>query len=102
MQMLQYIHVRDDNHVPFATLCIDRHNDSVGVSFCHPGDQFNKAMGRQIAHGRALSHRTIKDMPEVNRFVKFRGMNTPVGAAVTVRYYYAQLKHKQDLEKSGV
>lgn len=59
-------HVRDDFGVPHATLAMVDEN-AAGLAICGPRDQFNKALGREIAIGRAETG-GICDCPS-NRYI---------------------------------
>ena len=61
---MKFVHVRDDNRVPFATIAFDDTN--VAVSICNESDHFSKKMGREVAAGRLLAGNVIANKRIVN------------------------------------
>jgi hypothetical protein len=55
---LKFIHLRDTDNKPFATVCKlilkDNRVISLGISICAASDNFSKKIGRDISFSRAL------------------------------------------------
>lgn len=60
--MIKFRHLRKSCGTPFGTIAFSKYEDGVivGVSICHPNDQFSKARGRKIAYGRMISGSSVK------------------------------------------
>jgi hypothetical protein len=65
-ERIHYMHIELGSRGGKATLAFTCHKEgeqeiaTVGIAFCSPRDQFNKAKGRQIASARLLHGRDTK------------------------------------------